>query len=57
MEAQLQEVSRRVGHPGPMHRGPTHCSPEWMGGRVLPPGLPLTPQAGMETAAPGPIKR
>lgn len=36
MEAQLQEVSRRVGHPGPMHRGPTHSSPEWMGGEFGP---------------------
>ena len=53
MEAQLQEVSRKVGHPELTHRG--HSSSEVVGmGRVWPPCLPFTPQAGMDTVAPDP---
>lgn len=47
MEAQLQEVSRKMWHPGPVPRGLTHSSSEGSEGKSLwPPGLPLTPQAG-----------
>lgn len=49
MEAQLQEVGRRVGHPGPC-RGLTHPSSEGWGGEFGPRPA-LTPHTGVEAAA------
>lgn len=51
MEAQLQEVSRRTGHPGPCTASHSPVQ-RGRGKESLPPRPALTPHTGVDTPAP-----
>lgn len=57
MEAQLQEVSGRVGHQGPCTGAPHAPALSRWGVEFGPQAYHSPPRAGLEAAAPDPIKR